>query len=68
MSEYVVNLMRVNSLNRNGTIISEQAAREALQKYMDYLVQQEMVKTYKIYVDKETAEMLKLKLGLEERE
>jgi hypothetical protein len=32
------------------------------------LVQQEMVKTYKIYVDKETAEMLKLKLGLEERE
>ena len=60
--------MRVNALNRNNTIISEQVAREALQKYMDHLVQQEMVKTYKIYVDKDTAEMLKLKLNLEERE
>ena len=68
MPEYVVNLMRVNALNRNNTIISEQVARETLQKYMDHLVQQEMVKTYKIYVDKDTAEMLKLKLGLEERE
>ena len=68
MPEYVVNLMRVNALNRNNTIISEQVARETLQKYMDHLVQQEMVKTYKIYVDKDIAEMLKLKLGLEERE
>lgn len=68
MPEYVVGVMRVNARNRNNTIISEQVARKALQEYMDYLVQQEMVKTYKIFVDKETAEMLKVKLNLEERE
>ena len=68
MSEYVVGVMRVNARNRNNTIISEQVARKALQEYMDHLVQQEMVKTYKIFVDKETAEVLKVKLNLEERE
>lgn len=68
MPEYVVGVMRVNARNRNNTIISEQVARKALQEYMDHLVQQEMVKTYKIFVDKETAEVLKVKLNLEERE
>lgn len=58
--------MRVDSPNRNGTIISEKVAREALQKYLEYLAEQEMMKTYRIFVDGDTAKRLGFEVEIEE--
>lgn len=66
MPKYVVGCMRVDSPNRNGTIVSEKVAREALEKYLDYLAKQEMMKTYRIFVDGETAKRLGFEVEVEE--
>lgn len=66
MPKYVVGCMRVDSPNRNGTVISEQVAREALQRYMERLAEQEMLKTYRIFVDGETAKRLGFEVEIEE--
>ena len=66
MPKYVVGCMRVDSPNRNGTIVSEKVAREALQKYLKHLAEQEMLKTYRIFVDGETAKRLGFEVEIEE--